>query len=1463
MKKLLLLVFTLIYFSAATQAQTAASYVYSTFTSPFTAVTGATTTPTILGDDVTQQNIPIGFTFVFCGTNCTTLSTCSNGWLSLSNASPTAAVSRTNTTGNAGAIGPLLMPFWADLWGTSGTSTASYVTTGTAPNRVFTFQWNNWQEYADFYIFFGLIYVGSGGANNVSMQVKLYETSNIIQYCYGSGPTLGTGSISTDVFTAGTIGIANSATDYQTLNAATAGAVSSSTTFTNTIGNAPPANRVYQWAPNCNLTTSASTSGTICSGSTLNLTGTIITGSATTFSWAGPAGYSSNLQNPSIINAPTSRTGTYTFTATSATCSYSATATAVVDSTPTATISGTTSFCSGGSSTITFTGTAGATVNYTINAGPIQNVLLNATGTASVSTGALTTGASATNYTYALTSATLGSCSRTLTGSAVVTVNPLPGAITGTLAVCEGGFTTTLSSSPTTGSWSSLATGVASINSSTGVVTSGISGSATIVYTLPVTGCSITTTVTVNPTPPAITGTLQVCQSGGTTSLSDASPGGTWAISPASLASVSASGVVTGILPGTATVTYTVGTTCYTTASVVVNPLLTAILGPSSVCVNDVILLSHPVASGTWSASPATVATIDPTTGQLYGVGPGTVTVTYVAPTNCSVTRNLTVNPIPNPITGSPTVCTEFTTTLFNSSSGGSWSSANTLVATIGATTGELGGVSPGTSLIAYTISSTGCKSTVLASVSPLPAPITGITPVCGGGATITLANTTPLGDWTSGNTTIATADAATGMITGVSAGTAPVTYTITSTGCYVTANVPVLPIPTPISGLAGVCEAGSTITLTDATPGTWSITPAGTASISTSGMVTGISAGAAVVTYTGSNNCFVTHNVTVNPLPATLTGVFTVCQMAATTLSSASTGGGWSSLNPFIATVGASGDVWGVLGGNATIVYTLPTGCKTNAIVTVNTIPAPIGGNNYVCHGYTSVLTNSVSGGTWSISPVTTATIDATGTIYGVTIGAATATYTTGSNGCFITKPITVNPIVPAGLTLSVSPSNTVCAGTTVTFTPNPVNGGSSPIFVWSVNGVILSGASTYSYTPANGDIIRLWYISSYDCAMPDTASDVITMTVHPIVTPGISISTGMGDTVCALTPITVTATPVAGGAAPVYQWYVNLSPVGAGPTYNYTPTNGDVVTCLLTSNAFCRTATTASATKVLTVSPYVNPLVSMTSSLGYTTCEGYPSVFTASQINGGFNPTYQWAVNGTNTGTGPVYTYAPVNGDDVSVTLISSFPCLLTPTANTHSAMTVLPITQPVGVVTAVPGYIIPAGMYDTFTCTILSGGGLAPTYQWSKNSVPVAGATNSVYITNALINGDSVNCQVTNTDQCSGVSVFNSVIIAIGGNVGVNEVSGTNNTLQMVPNPNNGSFIIKGTLADQYNEDLQLEITDMLGRTIHSSTTRALNGEINQDIQLDNTMANGMYLLTVRSKHVNNVIHFVINK
>ncbi|MCX6210058.1 MAG: hypothetical protein NTZ59_11345, partial [Bacteroidetes bacterium] len=138
------------------------------------------------------------------------------------------------------------------------------------------------------------------------------------------------------------------------------------------------------------------------------------------------------------------------------------------------------------------------------------------------------------------------------------TINPLPtvAAITGTTSVCMGS-TTTLSNTTNGGVWSSIVTGVATINSS-GVVTPVSAGTTTVKYVVTNgSGCkdSVSTTFTVNalPTVATITGTTSVCM-GSTTTLSDATSGGVWSSTVTGVATINSSGVVTPVSAGTTTV---------------------------------------------------------------------------------------------------------------------------------------------------------------------------------------------------------------------------------------------------------------------------------------------------------------------------------------------------------------------------------------------------------------------------------------------------------------------------------------------------------------------------------------------------------------------------------------------------------------------------------------------------------------------------------------------------------------------------------------------------------------------------------------------------------------------------------------------------------------------------------------------------------------------------------------------
>ena len=178
------------------------------------------------------------------------------------------------------------------------------------------------------------------------------------------------------------------------------------------------------------------------------------------------------------------------------------------------------------------------------------------------------------------------------------------------------------------------------------------------------------------------------------------------------------------------------------------------------------------------------------------------------------------------------------------------------------------------------------------------------------------------------------------------------------------------------------------------------------------------------------------------------------------------------------------------------------------------------------------------------------------------------------GYGVCLDDVSITGCTSVPVSVSINAS-ANPVCAGNTVTYTATPVNGGTSPVYQWKVNGTTISGSTnaTYSYVPANGDNILCVLTSNASCVSGNPAtSNVISMVVYPMSTVSVSIVAD-ANPVSSGTSVTFTATPVNGGSAPAYQWKVNGMDVSGAilSTYSYIPANNDMVTCVLTSNVAC----------------------------------------------------------------------------------------------------------------------------------------------------------------------------------------------------------------------------------------------------------------------------------------------------
>ncbi|MEN9973585.1 MAG: hypothetical protein RIS20_1932, partial [Bacteroidota bacterium] len=323
---------------------------------------------------------------------------------------------------------------------------------------------------------------------------------------------------------------------------------------------------------------------------------------------------------------------------------------------------------------------------------------------------------------------------------------------------------------------------------------------------------------------PQITGNTSV-NAGSTLQLSHTFSGGTWSSSNNNLATVNSStGVVTGVGAGTVTITYTFcgQTTTYTVTvfaqSLTVNSsgitsfascqgtastAQTFTVSGSNLTANVTVTaptgyeVSLSSASGYASSVTITASgTLSATTVYLRiasttaaGSVSGSVSIASTGATTQTFTATGTVTnpPSAGTLSGTQAICVGSNTTFSSTSTGGTWSTSNSAIATVNAS-GIVSGASAGTATITYTVTGTGgCANatatrTVTVTAAPSAGTISGTTAICSNGSS-TLSSTVTGGAWTSGTTAVATINSSTGAVTGVAAGTSVMTYTVTGTG--------------------------------------------------------------------------------------------------------------------------------------------------------------------------------------------------------------------------------------------------------------------------------------------------------------------------------------------------------------------------------------------------------------------------------------------------------------------------------------------------------------------------------------------------------------------------------------------------------------------------------------------------------------------------------------------------------
>ncbi len=233
----------------------------------------------------------------------------------------------------------------------------------------------------------------------------------------------------------------------------------------------------------------------------------------------------------------------------------------------------------------------------------------------------------------------------------------------------------------------------------------------------------------------------------------------------------------------------------------------------------------------------------------------------------------------------------------------------------------------------------------------------------------------------------------------------------------------------------------------------------------------------------------------------------------------------------------------------------------------------------------------------------------------------------------------MTVTPPVTPSVSLSSSVAdNTICAGTPVTFTATPTNGGTTPMYKWTINGGTVQGETSATLTSsslADGDKVQVELTSNDPCASPKmVSSDIIMMTVKSLSVAPTSI-TGT-TTICTGQETTLTVVGGTIGTNAIAKWFTAECGgllAGTGNSITVSPTTK--TTYFVRYEGTCNT--TACASQTVTVK---TPSVVPTDISGTTIiCNGGSTTLTVNGGTLGTNAIIEWfsgSCSGSPIGTG-----------------------------------------------------------------------------------------------------------------------------------------------------------------------------------------------------------------------------------
>jgi len=700
------------------------------------------------------------------------------------------------------------------------------------------------------------------------------------------------------------------------------------------------------------------------------------------------------------------------------------------------------------------------------------------------------------------------------------------------------------------------------------------------------------------------------------------------------------------------------------------------------------------------------------------------------------------------------------------------WTSNNTNVATV-SSSGVVTAKKAGTATITVTTvdgnKTAACSVTVQAAVVP----VTGVTldntslTMTEGDTQTLVATIAPSNasnkdvTWSSNNTTVATVSSS-GVVTAKKAGTARITVTTADGGKTATCNVTVNARQVPVTGVTLnmntlVMTEGdtqslvATVTPTNATNKnvTWSSNNTTVATVSNSGVVTAKKAGSATITVTTEDggktaSCVVTVNeqvvavtgVSLDHTTLSMTEGDTQTLVATITPANATNQDvTWSSNNTTVATVSSSGVVTAKKAGSATItVTTSDGGKKATCAVTVSSAVIPVTGvslNNTSLTmevGDTQTLVATVSPSnatnksvTWSSSDTNVVTVSSSGVVTAKASGYATITVTTVNGAKTATCDVAV--VVPVtGVSLNhTSLTMNVGATQTLTATVSPSNATNKSV-TWSSNNTSVATVSSSGVVTAKAAGSATITVTTNDGAKAATCNVTVVVPVSGVSLDYTSLTLTEGQTQtlkATITPSNATNKDV--------TWSSNNTTVA-------TVSSSGVVTAKKAGTATI-TVTTVDGSKKATCSVTVNaasvPVTGVSlNQTSLTLTEGQTQTLTATvSPSNATNKSVTWSSSNTTVATvssSGVVTAKKAGTATITVTTVDgSKTATCSVTVNAAS----IPVT---GVSLNQTSLTLTEGQTQTLTATVSPSNATNKNVTWTSNNTTVATVSSSGVVT-----------------------------------------------------------------------------------------------------------------------------------